>query len=375
MKISCDRQMLFDAVNTVSRAVSQKSSIPALEGVLLKTNKNTLTISGYDMELGITTNIPVRVEMEGQIVLSAKLFTDILRRLGGEKVDIFCDEKYMTKITSEEAKFDLIGISADEFQMPPAVSGAAVSLSHQLLKGMIRQTIFAVAVTDSKPVHMGIRFELSEGILRMIAVDGYRLALREEKIESAETMAFVVPAKALNEIIKLLKDEEEKLTVGVDGKHIVFEIDGYSIVSNLLAGEFLDYNEFKNIGACEKEMIKQYITTGELSSNSIFLKGNYQQGLLQRIKILEPKRVVAAIAHDKMILFIEIAKFTIKEYVQVIKREVIESIVVRQKGKTLVVSIKIKNEKKIVRLDLKQLDKSVPICKVIDVLESFVLKY
>jgi DNA polymerase-3 subunit beta len=245
MKIHLQKQALVEAVSNVQRAVSSKSSLAALEGILLETAEGSLRLSGYDLELGITTEVPATVEDAGRIVLSARLFGDIVRRLPNDQVDLVVDEKLITTIRSGASEFSIVGIPASEYPEMPSVSGASgVSLPANLLKGMIRQTLFAVAETDSKPIHTGTLFEMKNQQIRLVSVDGYRLAMRIEPLAAIleEDLRFVVPGKTLGEVLKLLPEEDTPATLTVGRRHIVFEIGGYHIISRLLEGEFLDYN-------------------------------------------------------------------------------------------------------------------------------------
>ena len=242
MKITCVKQELVAAVTNVQRAVSSKSSLPALEGILLKASGDTVGLCGYDLELGITTSISATVEAEGDIVLSAKLFSDIVRRLPDSTVRIEVDEKFITNITCGVSEFAIVGIPASEYPELPSVSGASpLELTSALLKSMIRQTLFAVGDNDSKPVHTGTLFDLSEGVLRLVSVDGYRLAMRTERVACTDDFSFVVPGKTLSEVMKLLREDEENIHISVGRRHIVFEIGRYSVISRLLGGEFLNY--------------------------------------------------------------------------------------------------------------------------------------
>lgn len=242
MKILCNRKELVDAVSNVQRAVSSKSSIPALEGILLRTENDSVTLCGYDLELGMTTTITATVSEAGSLVLSARLFSDIVRRLPAEAVEISADDKHITTITCGASEFSIAGIPAEEYPELPHISeDRCVQVSNTVLKSMIRQTIFAVAETDAKPIHTGTLFEVSENSLRLVSVDGYRLAIREEPTKCGLNTSFVVPGKTLSEILKLLSDEEETLKICIDRRHILFNIGNYSVVSRLLEGEFLDY--------------------------------------------------------------------------------------------------------------------------------------
>lgn len=243
MKITCNRQELVDAVSNVQRAVSSKSSLAALEGILLKTEEHSLELCGYDLELGITTTITASIEEPGEIVLSAKLFGDIVRRLPDDLVHLSVDEKLITNIVSGAAEFAIVGIPASEYPELPAVSGAStIELPTAVLKSMIRQTLFAVADTDSKPIHTGTLFDLKNGVLKLVSVDGYRLAVRTEQVNADEELNFVVPGKTLGEVLKLLPDEDQAVSIHVGRRHIIFEIARYQVISRLLDGEFLDYN-------------------------------------------------------------------------------------------------------------------------------------
>ena len=204
---------------------------------------NTLTLTGYDLEMGITTSIPARIEEEGELVLNAHMFSETLRKLPETVVSIFSDQRNIAAITCGEFESTLIGISAEEYPELPSVSGGyPVTINQNLLKDMIRKTIFSVSVKDSKIVHTGVKFEIEENHIRLIAVDGVRLAIRNEKIEySGENLSFVVPAKTLSEVVKLMKEEDENITIGVGKRHIIFELCGYQIISRLLDGEFLNY--------------------------------------------------------------------------------------------------------------------------------------
>lgn len=240
MHILCDKIALIDAVGNVQRAVSGKSTLPALEGILLKAAGSSLYLAGYDLDMGITTTIEAHVQEPGEIVLTAKLFGEIVRKLPGEDVSIMTDDKLNTTIRSGITEFTIMGISAAEYPEIPTVSdGVGFTLPQNVLKSMIRQTLFAIAQTDARPVHTGSQFEIETDNLRVVSVDGSRLAMRCEEIKSGESAQFVVPGKTLSEVLKLLKDEETPLSLAVGRRHIILEIDGYAVISRLLDGEFL----------------------------------------------------------------------------------------------------------------------------------------
>lgn len=243
MRFHCEKLQLTEAVTNVSRVIPNKSSNPALEGIQIKAQGGALLLTGYDLEAGITTTIPATVEEEGEVVLSARLFSDMLRKMGGEEVCVSVGEKYLTEVQSGMTHFTILGSPSEEYpELPEIDKGEGVQLPQGVLKSMIDQTLFAIAVTDAKPVHTGSLFDLSPGELSLVSIDGYRLALRTEAIQGGQPLRFVVPGKALSEISKLLKDDpEEMVSLDVSSRHIVFQIGNYSVVSRLLEGEFLDY--------------------------------------------------------------------------------------------------------------------------------------
>ena len=242
MKFTVNKSDITEAVSNIQRAVSTKTSIPALEGILLSATETGLELCAYDLELGITTVIPAFVMEPGKAVLSAKLFSDIVRRTPAETVTVSVDEKNMATLESGYSRFSIIGIPAEEFpELPKLSDSTQISLPGALLKSMIRQTLFAIAESDAKPIHQGSLFSLENGILDVVSVDGYRLAGRREPVDFSEDLSFVVPGKTLSELLKLIKDSEEPVEISAGRRHILFKIDNYTVISSLLEGEFLNY--------------------------------------------------------------------------------------------------------------------------------------
>ena len=184
MKFSCEKLLLQNAVNTTSRAVAAKSSIPALEGLLLQCGDGVLTVSGYNMQTGIRTRFPVEEQEGGELVLSARLFGDIIRRMPDDMITFSSDEKLMVHLSCGDADFDILALSAADFpELPEVEEKYSVSLPEKTLRSMIQQTSFAVSTNEARPVHMGELFEIGDNGLTVVAVDGFRLALRREPLE------------------------------------------------------------------------------------------------------------------------------------------------------------------------------------------------
>ena len=244
MKFSCEKIVLQNAIGTASRAVASKSSIPALEGLLLVCGEGTLTVTGYNMQLGIRTRFACDVEETGQLVLSARLFGDIIRRMPEDTVTLISDEKLTVKVHCGDADFDITGLPAEDFpELPEVEEKNSFSLPEKTIGAMIQQTCFAVSANEARPVHMGSLFEVGGGELTVVSVDGFRLALRREKLEQSEREAFsfVAPGSALGEVEKVCEDVDEMVNITLGDRHILFEIGETELICRRLEGEFLDY--------------------------------------------------------------------------------------------------------------------------------------
>ena len=246
MKFSCEKEILLGLLGTASRAVTGKSSMPLLEGLLICADASTLTVTGYDMSMGIRTTTETDVVEPGSIVINARLLLDIVRKLPNDVVYIETDDKLMTTVKCGRAVFNLAATEADEFPALAEVSSATgFSLPQNILKSMISQTIFSVSDNESKPIHTGCLFELDGSRLNVAAVDGYRLSVRRETIEGMSgEMKFVVPGASLREIERILGEDDEK--------NILFRIGGTMLITRLIEGEFLNYraaipNDFEHV--------------------------------------------------------------------------------------------------------------------------------
>ena len=246
MNFSCEKALLLAAINITGRAAAPKSSIPALEGILIEAEEGRLTLTGYNLETGIRTTLDAEIREEGSLVVSARLLGDIVRRLpddmiscatGGVSINIRCGP----------SQFNIMGTDPREFPELPAVEdGNGFNIAQGKLKSMISQTIFAVSDNESRPIHTGSLFEVESGSLTMVAVDGYRLALRRESLESvcgANGFSFVVPGAALREVEKICADSDEEASVTQGDRHVLFQVGSTILISRRLEGEFLNYKQ------------------------------------------------------------------------------------------------------------------------------------
>ncbi len=242
MNIVCDKALLSSAIDGVSKAVTLRSSIPALEGILLKAEGFQLTLTGYDLEMGITTTIEANVRQAGEIVLSAKLLGDMVRRLPSGEVSIYTNESGNATIKGGVAEFDILAISASDYpDLPTPGADHTLTIKAGMLRGMIEKTLYAVSQDDKKPAHTGELFAIEEDKLTVVALDGYRLAIVERPVQAEKHIRIIIPAKTLTEVNKLLGDDEDDVRISANRRFVVFNSGNYTILSRLIEGEFLNY--------------------------------------------------------------------------------------------------------------------------------------
>jgi len=243
MKFSCETYLIQQAVAIASRSTASKSPIPALEGLLIEAGQD-VKITGYDLKKGIYTSFPADVAEPGAVVLKAKLLGEIVRSLPDGIVSI-STEGNKAFIHCGASDFTVLGTDSGEYpELPSVDKQSAVHIPQNILGKMIRQTSFAVSDNESRPVYTGALFDIKEGALTIVAVDGYRLALRKEEIQAdCGDCSFVVPGNALSDVDKLCADTEDSAEISVGTKHISFSIGDTVLVSRRLEGEFINYRK------------------------------------------------------------------------------------------------------------------------------------
>ena len=244
MKFSCEKALLSSAVSVTSRAVAAKSSIPAMEGILIEAGK-TLRLTGYNLETGIQATAPAEITEGGSLVLSARLFGEIVRKMPDDVVVFTTEkEKYTVNIRCGLSEFNILGTDPEEFpELPNVDQQNTLTIGQPVLRSMISQTLFAVSDNESRPIHTGSLFEVEGDGLTVVSVDGYRLALRHEAVEEkkgADAFSFVVPGSALGEVEKICSGEGT-VTVTQGARHIMFQTGDTVLVCRRLEGDFLAY--------------------------------------------------------------------------------------------------------------------------------------
>lgn len=249
MKFSCNQQSLSKALNIVQKAVTSRTTIPILKGILLKVDKEgRLTMSASDLDLSIEKTLEVENPRAGEVVVYAKLFGDIIRKLPNDMITVeFDDGKVMIRCASSE--FNIIGLPADEFPNinMPADTSDLILFDKDVLKEMIRKTSFAASIDESRGVITGVLIEMQEKSLNMVALDGFRMAIAREAMINRERENIVIPAKILQEISKIISEAEtekhDQVRLYINEKRAIFLIEDIKVVLRLLDGEFIKYRD------------------------------------------------------------------------------------------------------------------------------------
>lgn len=241
MKIICNKTNLVKGVSIVSKAVPSKTTMPILECILIDATNDIIKLTANDMELGIQTEIEGDIVDRGMIAIDARIFSEIVRKLPDNEITIETNENLQTVITCEKAKFDISGKPGEEFSYLPIIEKEeSIEISQFTLKEVIRQTIFSIADNESNKLMTGELFEIKEGVLRVVSLDGHRISIRKIELkDQVSNKKLVVPGKTLMEVSKILSGEAESMvSISYTNNHIVFEFDNTIVVSRLIEGEY-----------------------------------------------------------------------------------------------------------------------------------------
>lgn len=243
MKIICEKEKLLKAINSAVRGVAIKTTMPILEGILLQTNKDTLKLTTYDLEIGIEYIMECNVVEEGNTVVNATMFSEIIRKLPDTEITIELNNKNLLVIECEGSLYKLSTMNPDEYPELPKINiEKSIETEQVILKNMIRRTIFAVSIEENRPIFTGCLFEVIEDTLNVVAIDGFRMGWVKSKLkDNSSDFKAVIPGKTLNEVNKILLDSFDKIKIGVEKNQAVFEMENCKIVTRLLDGEFLNY--------------------------------------------------------------------------------------------------------------------------------------
>ena len=243
MKIVCEKEKILKALNSVTKAVASKTTMPILEGILIQTNDNEVKLTTYDLEIGIEYIIDAEIEEQGATVVNAIMFSEIIRKLPDTEINIVLNEQNLLVIECEGSLYKLATMNPDEFPELPQINVEnSIEIEQNTLKEMIRKTIFAVSTEENRPIFTGCLFEIKNNKLNVVAVDGFRLAWKSKFLQnSVNDFTAVIPGRTLNEVNKIISDSFDTIKIGVAKNQALFEMENCKLVTRLLDGEFLNY--------------------------------------------------------------------------------------------------------------------------------------
>lgn len=245
MIFTCEKQEILEGISIVQKAITGKSTMPILEGIYIRTNEmdSSLTMIGSDMDVSIQTTVTANIQESGSIVIEAKIFGEIIRKLPNSTIKIETMDNQAIRITCEKSVFDVVYMNTNEFpELPEINEDLKISVNQNILKNMIKGTSFAIAQDETRPILQGILFEVKNRNLNLVALDGYRLAIKSEFLDSDIEIEVVIPGKTLNEVSKILEDVDNIVDITFTNNHILFNLEKTKIISRLLEGKFINYN-------------------------------------------------------------------------------------------------------------------------------------
>ncbi len=244
MKIITTKSSLLESINIVQKAVPSKTTLPILEGILFDAKNGKLKLTATDLEIGIETLSNVDVIEAGKVVLSSRIVGEIVRKLPDADIEIETADKNLVYIKSENSNFKILSLPHDEFpELPVVKNEQGITLTQSILKDMIKQTIFAVSTDEVRPILTGVLFDVDGVNLTMVALDGFRMAVKWNEIINDNKFKAVIPGKTLSEIGKILNESEDSINIYFSKNHIQVQVEDTIIVSRLLEGEFINYKQ------------------------------------------------------------------------------------------------------------------------------------
>lgn len=274
MKVICDGLALSDAVSKVIKAIPVKKNNSVLESIKFMAYKDTLTLLATDLELAIKKTIKAEVIIEGEILIPAKFFAELIRSLSTEQLKIDTIDGNEVSIEYGDNKGNIKCNDVIEYPNIEEVDKKAeLKISRKELKDVINKTIFSASNEDTRPILKGCLFEVNKDKLTVVALDGYRLAICNKKLNTNNNIEdkFIIPARSLFEISKLIENEESDINIIFDKDKLLVEIDNTVIISRLLAGEFINYkniiiNEFNTVAVFSKEQFNTSVSRASIIS-------------------------------------------------------------------------------------------------------------
>jgi len=321
MKIICQKENLLTGVNTVQRAVSLKNTLPILQGIKLLAKNGTICFQATDLEIGISCQVPVMVEEEGEVVLPAKLFSEIVRKLPDTEIKIESTDNNIN-IYYDDSSFAINGYDHEEFPEITEISSSdQLEIPSELIKRMIRQTVFAASSDETRPVFTGILLQIEKENISMVSTDTHRLAFSKALISGNEKeFKGIIPVKTMQELYRLLSDTTQ-VQINYNNSKIVFKFDAVQVLTRLIEGQFPNY----------KQVIPQTCNSKFLINSRKFLETVERASLLSKDNYFKTNTIRLNIENSLLI---------INQYSEMGK--ISEQIAIEQTGENIIISFNAK---------------------------------
>lgn len=287
MKIVCEKDKLLKCINSVVRGVPTRTTMPILEGIYIQTNENKVKMTTYDLDLGIEYIVDCNVEEEGNTVVNATMFSEIIRKLPDTDIKITVNENKLLVIECEGSLYKLSTMNPEEYpELPKIDVEHSVVTEQRTLKDMVKKTIFAVSMEENRPIFTGCLFEIVNNKLNVVAIDGSRMGWVSTYLaEKTNDFKAVIPGKTLNEVNKIITDSFDSVKIGIAKNQAVFEMENCKIVTRLLEGEFLNYQNVIPPSWETKIRINKYILQNCLERVSLISSSSVEKEKKYPVKI------------------------------------------------------------------------------------------
>ena len=245
MKFRCDVRQLTEAIQTAIRVMAVRTPMEILEGILLDADEKGLTVTASDGNMSTVSSVPAQIETDGSVVLPGRLLSEVIRKLPSGEMEASLSNRFVLTIRCAGSRFNISGRSAEEFPLPEDNGfTSCVTLSQPMLKEMIHMTSFAVPAEDQRVVLTGGYLHIQNGDVNMVGLDGFRMALKKAKISDTEASSkAIIPCRALDEIEKLMSDDESKMaSLRFSRNRLKVECGDNNFYTSLIEGEYIDYN-------------------------------------------------------------------------------------------------------------------------------------
>lgn len=281
MIVSCQGLELSESLLRVSKAISNKITNPILEGIKIVAEDDTLTLSATDTELSIEKKIKAEVKREGETVVPGRFITEFVKKLTNSSIELEVNEKNQMIIRYEESESVIQCYNPVEYPGFKKIDTADYfGITQKDFKSAVSKTIFSVALDDSRPILKGVLFDIADGEVNVVALDGYRLAKVKKPVTTNVKKSIVVPARSLSELSKLIEDTDDVINVYLDQYTIMIDLGDTKVTSRLLEGDYINYKQiipanyesFVTVNKAQFEESLERATLLSKTSNNNFVK-------------------------------------------------------------------------------------------------------